>query len=101
MPLEPSTSVPAWIWLSREFPALLSSGVARPAGDEQAEEEEADFEGSAEEDDVEGSAEEESFVKGSGVSSGPGPDVLGQIPEFDGGSAEEDDSMEAHGSAMS
>ena len=95
LPAEPSTSVPAWPWLIREFPALLSSGVARPAGDEQAEEEEADFEGSAED-------EEESFVEGSGVSSGPGSDVLDQIPEFDGGSAEEDDSMEAHGgSAMS
>ena len=96
LPAEPSTSVPAWPWLIREFSALLSSGVARPAGDEQAEEEEADFEGSAEEDDVEGSAEEESFVEGSGVSSGPGSDVLDQIPEFDGGSAEEDD---AEGSA--
>ena len=86
LPAEPSTSVPAWPWLIRSFPALLSSGVARPAGDEQAEEEEADFEGSAED-------EEESFVEGSGVSSGPGSDVLDQIPEFDEddveGSAEE------------
>ena len=79
LPAEPSTSVPAWQWLMRSFPSLLS------AVDEQAEEEEADFEGSAEDE------EESSWIEGSGVSSGPGSDVLDQIPEFDGGSAEEDD----------
>ena len=89
LPAEPSTSVPAWQWLMRSFPSLLS------AVDEQAEEEEADFEGSAEDE------EESSWIEGSGVSGGPDSDVLDQIPEFDG-SAEEDDSMEAHGgSAMS
>ena len=75
LPAEPSTSVPAWQWLMRSFPALLS------AVDEQAEEEEADFEGSAEDE------EESSWIEGSGVSGGPGSDVLDQIPEFDGGSA--------------
>ena len=79
LPAEPSTSVPAWQWLMHSFPSLLS------AVDEQAEEEEADFEGSAEDE------EESSWIEGSGVSSGPGSDVLDQIPEFDGGSAEEDD----------
>ena len=81
LPAEPSTSVPAWQWLMRSFPSLLS------AVDEQAEEEEADSEGSAEDEDE----EESSYIYGSGVSSGPGSDVLDQIPEFDGGSAEEDD----------
>ena len=91
LPAEPSTSVPAWQWLWCSFPSLLS------AVDEQAEEEEAESEGSAEDEDE----EESSYIYGSGVSSGPGSDVLDQIPEFDG-SAEEDDSMEAHGgSAMS
>ena len=79
LPAEPSTAVPAWQWLRCSFPSLLS------AVDEQAEEEEADFEGSAEDE------EESSWIEGSGVSSGPGSDVLDQIPEFDGGSAEEDD----------
>ena len=81
LPAEPSTSVPAWPWLIRSFPALLS------AVDEQAEEEEADFEGSAEDE------EESSWIEGSGVSGGPDSDVLDQIPEFDEddveGSAEE------------
>ena len=79
LPAEPSTAVPAWQWLRCSFPSLLS------AVDEQAEEEEADFEGSAEDE------EESSWIEGSGVSGGPDSDVLDQIPEFDGGSAEEDD----------